>query len=91
MLEAIAKIVPSDKYAETAEPNARHRDSKITGLFLQTGKAARTRYVEHKGQRTKIGRFLDMSTSDDKLRTGRAGGDRAFLHDPGPAPGAFRH
>ncbi len=64
MPDAMTKVLLSDKYAKTAEPNARHWDSKTAGFFLQTGKAAKTWYLEHRGQRHKLGRYPDMSASD---------------------------
>ncbi len=64
MPQANSKQVLSDKFARTAKPHARHWDSKMSGLFLRTGKNARTWCLEHKGRFHNLGRFPDMSASD---------------------------
>ena len=84
MPEAITKVLLSDKYAKTAAPNARHWDSKTTGFFLQTGKATKTFYVEHKGTRHKLGRWPDVSASDAREAAIRRMADAAIKVERAP-------
>lgn len=62
-MNAINSALLSDKYAKAAT-QGRHWDTKLPGFHLACGKAAKTWYVEHRGERTRLGRYPDLSTAD---------------------------
>lgn len=68
MPSAQSKQMLSDKFVKTAEPNARHWDSKVSGFFLRTGKTTKTWCLEHKGRTHNLGRWPDVTAADARSR-----------------------
>jgi len=82
MPEANNKVLLSDKHAKAAAPNTRYWDTKTTGLILQTGKTAKSWYLDHKGTRRKLGSFPEMSATNARqmaldLMTAQSAPERA--------------